>query len=186
MKYNNPGKTGIKISKLGFGVARLPEIKVGDEYFLENETVYDMVVLAVEKGINYFDPGDIYCHGQSQRAVSSALKEYRDDVYLANKIMTNKRKNKGDLIKNIQSLLNELGQEYFDFFYFWGINKKEFDNVILKKGFLEEAVAAKEDGLIRHIGFSFHDAPEALKYIVDTTDIFEVVSTIYILTRLRG
>ena len=44
MKYNNPGKTGIKISKLGFGVARLPEIKVGDEYFLENETVYDIAM----------------------------------------------------------------------------------------------------------------------------------------------
>lgn len=175
MKYNRLGKTNISVSQLGFGVARLPEIKVDKGYLLEKKEVYHMIDAAVERGINYFDSGDIYCHGQSQLAVSEVLKPYRENVYLANKVMPFKLKKKGDLLKEISVLLKQTEQEYFDCFYFWGINRVDFDNIILKYDFIREAEKARESGLIKHIGFSFHDAPDAMKYILDSSDVFEMV-----------
>lgn len=77
--------------------------------------------------------------------------------------------------KKITILLDETHQKYFDFFYFWGINRKDFDGIILKNDFLQEALDAKRKGLINHIGFSFHDAPSAMQYIIDIADIFETV-----------
>ncbi|MBQ3904521.1 MAG: aldo/keto reductase, partial [Eubacterium sp.] len=51
-----------------------------------------------------------------------------------------------------------------------GINREKYDNLILKNGLLETAAGAKEEGLIRHISFSFHDSPEVIKYIIDTSE----------------
>ena len=45
-----------------------------------------------------------------------------------------------------------------------------YDDVLLKNNLLEEAAKAKEEGLIRHISFSFHDSPEVIKYIIDTSE----------------
>ena len=54
-----------------------------------------------------------------------------------------------------------------DFYHFWGINRKEFDQIIMAQDLLADAAKAKEEGLIRHISFSFHDEPLAIKYIID-------------------
>jgi predicted aldo/keto reductase-like oxidoreductase len=54
-----------------------------------------------------------------------------------------------------------------DFYHFWGINQKTFDEKIVPLGLIAEAQKLKEEGLIRHISFSFHDSPEALKHIID-------------------
>jgi len=62
-----------------------------------------------------------------------------------------------------------------DFYHFWGINQKEFDEVIVPLGLLEEAERLKKIGKIRHISFSFHDKPEALKHIIDNGPQLESV-----------
>ena len=54
-----------------------------------------------------------------------------------------------------------------DFYHFWGINRKEFDQTIMAQDLLADAAKAKEEGLIRHISFSFHDEPLAIKYIIE-------------------
>lgn len=72
--------------------------------------------------------------------------------------------------KLLETSLFRLGTDHVDFYHFWGINRGVYENIILKEGLLEAAAKAKEEGLIRHISFSFHDAPEVVKYIVDTSE----------------
>ena len=55
MIYSKFGNTGKQISKLGFGAARLPEYKIGNSWHLDRETVNNMVMTAIDLGINYFD-----------------------------------------------------------------------------------------------------------------------------------
>jgi predicted aldo/keto reductase-like oxidoreductase len=68
--------------------------------------------------------------------------------------------------------LTRLDTDYIDFYHFWALNKKRFDEVVLKHGLIEEAMEAKRQGLIRHLSFSFHDNPEVIKYIIDTGKVF--------------
>ena len=71
--------------------------------------------------------------------------------------------------------LQKLDMDYVDFYHFWGIDRKEFDEIIVPLGLLEEAQRLKEKGKIRHISFSFHDTPEALKHIIDNGYAMESV-----------
>lgn len=176
MVYNELGKTGVSVSRIGFGSARLPEFKRKNSWYLDKKTVNDMVMEAVELGINYFDSGNIYCHGLSELAIaeSLAISGKRNQVYLANKVMPDTLNEEITFRKNLEEQLKKLNQEHFDFYYFWGIGKADFDN-ILKLGYLYEAEKAKSDGLIDHIGFSFHDSPRAMGYIIDNCSAFEVV-----------
>lgn len=176
MVYNELGKTGVSVSRIGFGSARLPEFKRKNSWYLDKKAVNDMVMEAVELGINYFDSGNIYCHGLSELAIaeSLAISRKRNQVYLANKVMPDTLNEETTFRKNLEEQLKKLNQEHFDFYYFWGIGKADFDN-ILKLGYLYEAEKAKRDGLIDHIGFSFHDSPSAMRYIIDNCSAFEVV-----------
>ena len=71
--------------------------------------------------------------------------------------------------KEIKSEMNDFffAKDHLDFYHFWGINRKEFDQTIMAQDLLADAAKAKEEGLIRHISFSFHDEPLAIKYIID-------------------
>ena len=71
--------------------------------------------------------------------------------------------------------LAKLGTDYVDFYHFWGINRKVFDEKIVPLGLLDKARELKEKGKLRHISFSFHDSPEALKHIIDNGEGLESV-----------
>jgi predicted aldo/keto reductase-like oxidoreductase len=62
-----------------------------------------------------------------------------------------------------------------DFYHFWGINQKVFDEKIVPLGLIEKAKELQQKGKIRHISFSFHDSPEALKHIIDHGEGLESV-----------
>ena len=176
MIYSKFGNTGKQISKLGFGAARLPEYKIGNSWHLDRETVNNMVMTAIDLGINSFDSGDLYCHGLSELAIAESLSHNgrRNSVYLANKVMPASLNSENTFRKNLENQLMKLNQDHFDFYYFWGIGKDDFDNMT-KYGYIEDAKRAKKDGLIDHIGFSFHDSADAMKYIIDKCNAFEMV-----------
>jgi len=64
--------------------------------------------------------------------------------------------------------------DYIDFYHLHGLDEDRFRNVILKYDLLKEAQKAKEEGLIKHSSFSFHDKPEVMKRIIDL-GVFESV-----------
>ena len=168
MQYRKFGNTGVNISALGFGCMRLPEYQ--DEngaWHVDQDATNEMLMRAYELGVNYFDTAYFYCHENSEIAVGKALAPIRDKVYISTKCPMEKVKSAEDYEAILNDSLRKLGTDYIDFYHFWAINQKVFDEKIVPLGLMEKALELKKQGKIRHISFSFHDTPEALKHIID-------------------
>ncbi len=170
MNYRDFGKTGEKISALGFGCMRFPEYRKEEKNFVDQDKVDEMITYAYKNGVNYFDTAPGYCNQNSEAALGKAVKGFRDKILISTKCPMDNGMTPDNYRKKLESSLSKLDTDYVDFYHFWGINKGTFDNIILPGGLLEAAAKAKEEGLIRHISFSFHDRPEVIKYIVDTAE----------------
>ncbi|MEZ0537683.1 aldo/keto reductase [Caldicellulosiruptoraceae bacterium PP1] len=174
MLYRNFGNTGVEISALGFGAMRLPQKEVNGKFVFDEEESIRIIHRAFELGVNYIDTAPYYCDGQSEIIVGKALKGYRDKVYLSTKNPI--EDDSGEhFLERLERSLKKLDTDYIDFYHMWGINYQTLTNSILKKdGPLDAAIKAKEQGLIKHISFSFHDKPENMIKIIDEAP-FETV-----------
>ena len=176
MQYRDFGNTGVKISALGFGCMRLPEIQNADgTWTVDQEKTDRMMMRAYELGVNYFDTAYFYCHENSEIAIGKALAPIRDKVYISTKCPLQKINSAEDYEAQLDRSLKKLGTDYVDFYHFWGITQKVFDEQIVPLGLMEKALELKAQGKIRHISFSFHDTPEALKHIIDNGPQLESV-----------
>jgi len=174
MQYREFGNSGVKVSALGFGAMRLPEKEIKGEYHVDEEESVKIIQRAFELNLNYIDTAYFYCYSQSERTVGKALKGWRDKVYLSTKMPTGAVERKGDYRRFLEEQLKKLDVKDIDFYHFHGLNEERFKNTVLKYDLLREAQKAKDEGLIKHISFSFHDRPEVMKRIIDV-GIFESV-----------
>jgi predicted aldo/keto reductase-like oxidoreductase len=69
----------------------------------------------------------------------------------------------------------ELGLDFIDYYHFWGIDYRSFQENVLAFGLIEEMLSARDQKLIRHISFSFHGDPEDMIKIIDEGQVFESV-----------
>lgn len=175
MKYREFGKTGKKISQIGFGCMRLPEIEKDGKWSIDEDKAIPMLRRAYEKGINYFDTAVFYCHGNSQYTLGRAVKPFRDEIMISTKLPLDMVNVPDDFKKVLCQSLERLDTPYIDFYHFHGINRGVFDEKIMKFGLMNEARKAIDEGLIKHISFSFHDDPKNMKYIIDRGEIFSSV-----------
>ncbi len=174
MQYRDFGKTGIKISALGFGAMRLPQTEVDGKTVFDHEEGVRIIQRAFELGVNYVDTAPYYCEKESEIIVGKALKGWRDKVYLSTKNPIEDASG-AHYRERLENSLKKLDTDYIDFYHMWGISLDAFnDRINVKDGPLEAALKAKEEGLIRHISFSFHDKPENLITLIDT-GCFETV-----------
>jgi len=158
MQYVDFGKTGVKVSRLGVGCMRLPaDEKDGKTIFNEEKSIA-MIHRAIELGVNYFDTAPYYCDKLSEGILGKALKGgRREKIYLSTK---NPIENDSgdDYEKRLENSLKNLDTSFIDFYHFWGVSLADFtDKVKAKNGPFDRAKKLKEQGLIRHISFSFHD-----------------------------
>ena len=175
MKYRSYGNTGEMVSTLGFGCMRLPEVEIKEKWYIDEEKALPMLFKGYESGINYFDSAPYYCHKNSEHAMGKALKSVRDKVKLTTKLPLQDVKKSSDMRKFLENSLKNMDTPYIDFYHFWGINKGSLDDIKTNDLF-NEARKAKEEGLIKHLSFSFHDAPENMIDIIDAGEgIFESV-----------
>lgn len=145
------GKTGIELSIIGFG-----GIVVTDT---EPSQAAEYVKRAVERGVNYFDVAPSY--GNAEERLGPALKPYRDQVFLACK--TTERA-AGGANKELRNSLKLMQTDHFDLYQLHALSKMEdLDTATGKGGAMETYLKAKEEGLIKHIGFSAHSAEVALE-----------------------
>jgi hypothetical protein len=169
MHYNTFGNTGIKLSALGFGAMRLPMTKEGDKTVVNEELAIPLMRRAFDLGVNYIDSAPGYCERQSEIAVGKALKGgYREKVYISTKNPI-ENDSGADWTKRLEHSLKQMDTDYIDFYHFWGIGQKGFKHwETLTDGPLQAAKRALDQGMIKHISFSYHDSAENLKYIVDS------------------
>ncbi|MGH4124828.1 MAG: aldo/keto reductase [Clostridium sp.] len=175
MKYRSYGNTGEMVSTLGFGCMRLPEVEINEKWYIDEEKALPMLFSGYASGINYFDSAPYYCHKNSEHAVGKALKSVRSKVKLTTKLPLNDVKKPSDMRRILENSLKNMDTPYIDFYHFWGINKDSLEDIRTNDLF-NEARKAKEEGLIRHLSFSFHDDPENMIDIINAGEgIFESV-----------
>jgi predicted aldo/keto reductase-like oxidoreductase len=168
MQYRKFGNTGIEISALGFGAMRLPQYEENGKWFVDEEKSIAMFHKAFEQGVNYVDTAYGYCHGNSEITVGKALKGWRDKVFLSTKLPLWHVKETSDYRRLLEEQLKKLDTDHIDFYHFHGASQQRLDDTILRFNLIDEMVKAKQEGLIRHISFSFHDAPAVMKTLIDT------------------
>ena len=150
------------VGKLGFGMMRLP--RKGDG--IDIEETKKLVDAFMISRFNYFDTA--FAYPGSEEAIKEALvnRYPRKSYYLASKCaIWSGCKEKEDAEKELDISLERTGAGYFDFYLLHALNKdsaKTFEEWGLWEYFLKK----KEEGLIRHLGFSFHDSPEVLDDIL--------------------
>ena len=168
MIYKDFGKTGIKMSALGFGAMRLPMRGEGDAKEINDDLAIPMMHRAFDLGVNYIDTAPYYCDKLSEAAVGRALKGRRDKIYVSTKNPI-ENDSPDDWRGRLEKSLKNLDMDYIDFYHFWGINLKGFKHwESLTDGPLQAAERAKAEGLIKHISFSYHDDAKNLREIVDS------------------
>lgn len=167
MEYRKFGNTGAMLSVLGMGCMRFPQFERDGKWYVDEESTLPLIKRAYELGINYFDTAVFYLHNNSEETVGKGIKAFRDKIYLSTKCPMDQCENTSDYRRLLEQSLRRLDTDYIDFYHFHGINKIQWENQILKEGYIEEALKAKSEGLIRHISFSFHDEPEVMRQIID-------------------
>ena len=176
MQYRELGKTGLRVSQLGFGAMRLPMTGEGDQQRVDRELALPMIHRAFEAGVNYIDTAVGYCHQDSQRAVGDALKGWRDKIVVSTK-NPNYGEDEGEWWKNLEDSLERLDVEFIDLYCHHGLRWKRYVEAIeprLSKWMFK----ARDQGLIKHVCCSFHDDNEALMNLVEAGYV-EVITLQY-------
>jgi predicted aldo/keto reductase-like oxidoreductase len=164
MRYTPFGqKSGLQISRLGFGSMRLPMTEVAGKSVVDEALAIPMIHRAFELGVNYIDTAWFYCDHLSEYTVGKALKGWRDKVAVSTKYPFDKEHGLRQLL---ELQLQKLDLDYLDFYHFHGIGEWLLSSE-RRDEYLHEMQAAKDEGLIRNISFSFHDKPAALPKLVD-------------------
>ena len=157
------GYLGEDIKKLGFGLMRLPMI--GEDVDLEQ--MKEMVDLFLSKGFTYFDTAYGYGNGKSELAAKAAIvnRYPRESFQLATKLPAWTAASEKEAKDMFYTSLERTGAGYFDFYLLHNVGqarKEIFD----KYKIWEFVVGLKEQGLVRHVGFSYHDKADRLDEIL--------------------
>lgn len=162
--------------KLGFGLMRLPSLDPNDPGKIDMEQTKQMVDTFLERGFTYFDTAWMYCAFQSERAAKEALVERhpRDSFTLATKLHSGFIKTKEDRDRIFNGQREKTGVEFFDYYLLHDINAHSLDvyNALDCFSWIREK---KAQGLVKHIGFSFHDGADLLDRVLTEHPEFEFV-----------
>ena len=156
----------------GFGYMRLP--MNGEE--VDTEQVCRMTDAFLEAGFNYFDTAHGYIKGKSEIAVRECLTSRypREKYLLTNKLSSEFFKKQEDIRPFFLGQLRQCGVEYFDFYLMHAQDSSNYEKYQSCRAY-ETAYALRKEGLIRHLGISFHDKAEVLERILADHPEIEVV-----------
>ena len=176
MLYRTLGKTGLKVSQLGFGAMRLPMTGPGEQAQVDLDRAGPLMRHAFEQGVNYIDSAVFYCNSDSQRAVGAALKGWRERVLVSTK---NSYKGTDEALwhKNLHDSLRLLDVASIDLYNVHGISWDVWETAVVP-AIGKWLVRARDQGLIHHIGASCHDKPENMIKLIDT-GFFETFTVQY-------
>ena len=149
MEYRILGKTGLKISRLGFGGIPIQRV--------DAEKTKELVHMAREKGINFIDTARAYT--VSEEYLGYALEGIRQDFVLASKTYS---RSKEAAAADIETSLKNLRTDYIDLYQIHNPSPAELEQVLAPDGALAALQEAKAQGKIGHIGITLH-----------TVDLFE-------------
>ena len=163
----------IEISRLGLGNMRLPvktPLKREANPMIDYVKGQELVDLAYENGVNYFDTAYMYHAGKSEKFIGKALKKYpRDSYYLADKLPIFMCPKQSDIEKIFNKQLSRCDVDYFDFYLLHSLDGKNWAKC-KKFGAVDFVEQKRKEGKVKYFGFSFHGTVDDLKEIVAAHD----------------
>jgi uncharacterized protein len=153
------GKTGLKVSIVGLGGGHFVRPNIDEQMSVR------LVHAAIDAGMTFMDTAWEYHDGESERRMGVALKDRRDRVTLMTKVCGRDRKTAEE---QLHDSLRRLQTDVIDVWQFHEVN---YDNdpewIFQADGAIEAAVAARQAGKVRFIGFTGHKSPHILKKMLD-------------------
>ena len=158
----------MKLSGLGLGAMRLPVLD-GDDSRIDEAAATQMVAYAMDNGINYYDTAWGYHSGQSEIVMGRILKNYpRESFYLASKFPGYDLSNMDKVEEIFEKQLEKCQVDYFDFYLFHNVCEMNIDYYLDEKyGIYDYLMKQKENGRIRHLGFSAHGSYDVIRRFLD-------------------
>jgi len=157
-RYRTLGKTGLKVTTVGFGCMITSDGSV--------------VERAADIGITYFDTARGYQSGNNERMVGAALKNKRKDIVLSTKTAA---RSKADALAHIDTSLKELGTDYVDIWYLHARSAP----ADITDDLIEAQQTAKKAGKIRFAGVSTHSGQRELMPFLAKHPKVDVILTSY-------
>lgn len=121
MEYVNLGNTGVKVSRICLGCLAFGN---PNEWYLGLDKARPLVQRALDLGINFFDPGNYYGNGGSEKTIGEALKGHRDAVIISSKVYypmgegPNERGlSRVHILRQIEGSLKHLQTDYMDLYF---------------------------------------------------------------------
>lgn len=153
--------------KLGFGLMRLPLTDTNDKGSIDIEALKEMVDTFMEQGFTYFDTAWMYCAFKSENAVKEALTDRypRDRYTLTTKLHASYLKTKEDRDRIFDEQRQKTGVDYFDYYLIHAIDQ-ELYSIYNEMDCFNWLIEKKKQGLVKHIGFSYHDSAEFLDQVL--------------------
>lgn len=153
--------------KLGFGLMRLPMLESEGKSIVDMEQLKQMVDTFMERGFTYFDTALMYCGGQSESAVKEALVDRypRESYTLATKLHGGFFQTLEGRDEVFNGQLKKTGVEYFDYYLLHDIGVDHYKKYTELDCF-NWLIEKKKQGLVKHIGFSYHDNAELLDKVL--------------------
>jgi predicted aldo/keto reductase-like oxidoreductase len=159
-----PYKNGIELSVIALGGIVVCK--------MEQKEADRRVAQAFEHGVNYFDCAPSYFDGEAELKLGAALQPYRNKVFLAEK--TGKRDAQGAR-EELERTLERFHTDHVDLYQFHAISSMEdVDKILAPGGAAETFLKARQEGKARHLGFSAHNAPAALR-LMDSLELDSVL-----------
>ncbi len=167
------GKTGERLSIIGFGGIVVMNASP--------EEADDRVRQAIDYGVNYFDVAPTY--GDAELKLGPALKPFRRDVFLACK--TQERSRDGAR-KELEASLERLQTDHLDLYQHHAVREmKDVDTIFSPGGAMETFTRARDEGLVRFLGFSAHSV-EAAMALMDRFDFDTILFPVNFATWYAG
>ena len=171
--------------KLGFGFMRLPVFN-GEPANIDFAQLNEMVDEFIGNGFTYFDTSFAYHNGTSEAALKRTVVDRypRNSFTIATKFPTFAVQTEDQVEGIFARQLANLGTDYVDYYLLHILNTKFYNGLDGKGGVVktcrlfEHAQQWKEEGKIKHLGFSFHDSPEILDQILTDHPEVEFVQII--------
>jgi len=169
--YRELGSTNEKVSILGLGAMRLPIINE-QASFIDEEESAAMLKYAIEHGVNYIDTAYPYHDGSSEVFLGKFFHEnpaLREKVHLATKMPSWLINKKEDMDYYLKKQLKNLKSNQIDFYLLHSLKADYWKN-LEKLGVLDFLDSAKEQGIVKYTGFSFHGEVDLFMEIMDAYD----------------
>ncbi len=183
MTYRTNPTTGDKVSILGYGCMRWPDLSgtTGrSDADLDQETINELVDYAIAHGVNYFDTAPVYCQGRSETATGIALSRHpRDSYFIATKMsnFASKTRSREASMQIYKDSFKNLQVDYIDYYLLHsvggGSGLEEFRERFIYNGILDFLLAEREAGRIRNLGFSYHGDIKVFDYLLENHDKYK-------------